>query len=111
MFKIAGEKNGQNIYPYFLRQLKCMSAFIKSIYFRAIFFETVITMFENELLLLDKNLNLLQQNAVQTYHCHLPYLQSRRLAEDLKARNNGTDLDSNLGLCLLNYRRVSKKHL
>lgn len=35
-----------------------MSAFIKSIYFRVISFKSVIAMFENELLLVDKSLNL-----------------------------------------------------
>lgn len=53
--------------------MKCMSAFIKSIFFKAIFFfKSVIAMLENELLLVEQELEPLQQNAIQTYHCHLP---------------------------------------
>lgn len=63
-------------------------------------------MFENEFTVSGQELEPLQQNVVQTYHCHLPNLLSRMLVEeDIKARNNGTDLDSNLGLCLLNSKK------
>lgn len=76
------------------------------------FFKLVITMLENELLLVDKSLNLC--NKMQFKHTTVtsPYLLSRRLVEeDIRVRSNGTDLDSNLGLCLLNYRGVPKKNL
>lgn len=88
-----------------------MNSFIKSIYLGSFFFKSVTAMFENEFTVSGQELEPLQQNVVQAYHCHLSYLLSRTLVEeDIKAKNNGTDPDSNLGLCLLHSKKKLWKY-
>lgn len=87
-----------------------MSAFIKSIFFRVIFFKSVITMFEDELV--NKSLNLCKKMKFKLITVTtLTSYPEGWLKKILKQGTKGLDIDSNLSLYLLNYRRLHKNHL